>query len=157
MSDSSGTLYNKDAILEYLLPSDDPAVESLKADQQKIMKDRIKGLKDMVEVKFQVEEPAESGRTGSPSAQKWICPITNKTLGPAVKAVYIVPCGHAFAEVALKEVAETKCLQVSSIYPRFASFLTCSSVLNHIQLRTSSVSYLSLNRRRIDSQSERSH
>ena len=62
----------------------------------------------------------------------WVCPITGETLGPGPdalgigdgggggssgsggvnKAVYIVPCGHAFSEAVIREVAETRCLQV---------------------------------------------
>jgi hypothetical protein len=111
VSDYGGNLYNKDAILEYLLPSDDPADVALKADKAKILNGRVKSLKDVVEVKFEVEESQDGRKT-----QKWICPITNKALGYGVKAVYIVPCGHTFSEVALREIAETKCLQCGEAY-----------------------------------------
>jgi hypothetical protein len=60
----------------------------------------------VVEVKF--EEDAET--------KGWICPMTNKALGPGSKAVYLVPCGHAFSGVAVKEVAEEKCLQCGEAY-----------------------------------------
>ncbi|EXK24641.1 Replication termination factor 2 [Fusarium oxysporum] len=32
-----------------------------------------------------------------------------KELGPAVKSVYLVPCGHVFADVAMKEIQEKIC------------------------------------------------
>lgn len=115
VSDSSGKLYNKDSILEYLLPSDD---ESQKAEAEKILEGRVKSLKDVVEVKFEVDSGAESkeGRAngGTGRTEKWICPITNRELGPGAKAVYLVPCGHAFAGSVVKEVSGEVCLQVSS-------------------------------------------
>jgi hypothetical protein len=48
--------------------------------------------------------------------EKRICPITSKELGAHTKAVYIVPCGHAFSEAAIKEVADDTCLQCSESY-----------------------------------------
>ena len=102
VSDSQGNLYNKDAILEFLLPSEDPAIEAAKPEKARILGDRVKGLRDVVDVKFQVKE----------SEGTWVCPITDRVLGAGVKAVYIVPCGHAFSEVALREVSEKNCLQV---------------------------------------------
>ena len=105
VSDSGGRLYNKDAILEYLIPSDDPSDMVIRADKHKIVDGRVKGLKDIVEIKFQSE-----------ADDKWICPITNKPLGPGVKSAYLVPCGHAFSKIALKEVADTKCLQCGESY-----------------------------------------
>ena len=104
VSDSGGNLYNKDTILEYLIPSDDPADATFKADGDKILAGQVKSLKDVIEVKFQIEN------------DRWICPITSKPLGAAVKSAYLVPCGHAFSDMALKEVAETKCLQCGEDY-----------------------------------------
>ena len=68
----------------------------------------------MVEVKFEKEEVDEATNEEAP---QWICPITNKYLGPAVKAVYLVPCGHAFSEIAIKEASrENSCLQCGEPY-----------------------------------------
>ena len=84
-----------------------------KADQEKLLQGRVKGLKDVIEVKFQVDQEAKDGkRTSTPEKEPWVCPITNKVLGASVKSVYLVPCGHAFSELAIKEVTETNCLQV---------------------------------------------
>ncbi len=101
VSDALGTLYNKDAVLDRLLA----AGEDDKADLQargETFKDRLRSLRDVVEVKFETE----TGR------KKWMCPVTGKVLGPGVKAVYLVPCGHAFAESAIKEMPGESCLQV---------------------------------------------
>lgn len=110
VSDCAGTLYNKDAVLEYLLPADDPAEDPTKTDHEAVLGGRIKSLRDIVEVKFQVEQ--NDGGKG----EKRICPITSKELGPYTKAIYLVPCGHAFSESAIKEVAGDTCLQCNESF-----------------------------------------
>jgi hypothetical protein len=110
VSDCSGTLYNKDAVLEYLLPVDDPTEDPTKMDHEGVLGGRIKSLRDVVEVKFQIEQ----NKAGK--GEKRICPITSKELGPYTKAVYLVPCGHAFSDSAIKEVAGDTCLQCNEPY-----------------------------------------
>ncbi|CZR61229.1 uncharacterized protein PAC_11125 [Phialocephala subalpina] len=100
VSDSSGTLYNKDSIIEYLLPAD-PDVSNKEKDE--VLQGKVKGLRDVVEVKFTVvKEGKEEMR---------VCPITSKELGAHTKAVYLVPCGHAFSEVAIREVKGEACVE----------------------------------------------
>ena len=113
VSDGLGSLYNKAAVLSHLLDlsKEDKSKEHFIA-QGNAFKDRIRGLKDVVEVNFE-----ENQRQNSESSQ-WICPITNKILGPGTKAVYIVPCGHAFAETVVKEMEGSQCLQCSESYAR---------------------------------------
>ncbi|RMZ71519.1 Replication termination factor 2 [Pyrenophora seminiperda CCB06] len=113
VSDAAGFLYNKDSIIEFLLKDDGDAekaemkkVGGVKDSELGTFGDRVKGLKDVVEVKFEVEEK-ESGVVG---AEKWKCPITGAALGPGSKGVYIVPCGHAFAGSTIKEIAGSACL-----------------------------------------------
>ncbi|KAF2204987.1 DUF602-domain-containing protein [Delitschia confertaspora ATCC 74209] len=115
VSDSAGNLYNKDSILEFLLPSEDGEVKKEKAEE--VLGGRVKSLKDVVEVKFEVDESEEKAPNGGTGRmEKWICPITNKELGPGAKAVYLVPCGHAFAGSVVKEVSEQICLQCNEPY-----------------------------------------
>ncbi|EEH04441.1 DUF602 domain-containing protein [Histoplasma capsulatum G186AR] len=109
VSDSSGTLYNKDAILKFLLPADDTEDISSKADCEEILKGRVKGLRDIVEVKFEIDD-------GGDGKKRRVCPITRKELGPNVKSVYLVPCGHAFSEEAIREMKSDKCLQCNEGY-----------------------------------------
>jgi Rtf2 RING-finger len=101
-------LYNKDAVLQYLLPAEASTLN--KEDCDKLLQGRIKSLKDVVEVLFEVD-----GKE-SLEKEKWICPVTSKELGPAVKAVYLVPCGHAFSQEAIKEMKTEQCLQCSQPY-----------------------------------------
>lgn len=105
MSDAVGNLYNKDAVLESLIANG--------GSDTRISKEEvgIASLRDVVEVKFQTEE-SEDEQPPSSASPRFICPVTNKLLGPAVKAVYLIPCGHAFSEGAIKEISGDVCLQV---------------------------------------------
>ncbi|KAH7088346.1 Rtf2 RING-finger-domain-containing protein [Paraphoma chrysanthemicola] len=125
VSDAAGLLYNKDSIIEYLLK---PDTDREKDEMRKVggvkgaeggfaelgaFGDRVKALKDVVEVKFEV---VEGQRELSARGEKWVCPITGTELGPGAKACYIVPCGHAFRGSVVKEVGEGKCLQCNESY-----------------------------------------
>lgn len=110
VSDSLGTLYNKDSLLEFLL-AEEGSVE--KVEGEKVLGGRVKSLKDVVEVKFEVDAEAEADKsTGAGRREKWVCPVTRVEMGPAAKAVYVVPCGHAFAGNVVREVEEKICVQV---------------------------------------------
>ncbi|EXJ57962.1 hypothetical protein A1O7_05385 [Cladophialophora yegresii CBS 114405] len=109
VSDYSGDLYNKDAIIQFLLPAEAISVD--KEEYEKFIQGRIKSLKDVVEVLFETEYDEET------RSERWICPVTSKALGPNVKAVYLVPCGHAFSHEAIKEMkSEGKCVQCTTPY-----------------------------------------
>ena len=112
VSDSAGTLYNKDTIIEFLLKGED---DVQKGEWEKVLGGRVKGLKDVVEVKFQVDD-AEGNKEEGDRKERWVCPITGKELGPGAKAVYLVPCGHAFAGSVVKEVQGETCLQCNQVY-----------------------------------------
>ncbi|EGD94676.1 hypothetical protein TESG_02184 [Trichophyton tonsurans CBS 112818] len=82
VSDAVGNLYNKDAILQYLLPGDDSEAISAKADCDEVLQGRVKSLRDVVELKFDVDgnlDVPNGGRKG-----RWICPVTQKELGPKI-------------------------------------------------------------------------
>lgn len=116
VSDWSGKLFNKDAVLESLIAGtgDKPEFEAHK--EGEIEDVRIGSIRDVMEVKL-VSEEAGDEKESKKSATRWVCPITNKSLGPGIKAVYLVPCGHAFAETALKELSADACLQVNRTLP----------------------------------------
>ena len=110
VSDGLGTLYNKAAVLDHLLAltQEDADMDTLRK-RGEAFKDRIRSLKDVVEVRFESDK-AES------SAFRFFCPITNKTLGPGTRAIYLVPCGHAFVDSVVKEMVGERCLQCNNIY-----------------------------------------
>ncbi|KAK4981493.1 Replication termination factor 2 [Elasticomyces elasticus] len=117
VSDSLGKLYNKDTILEYLLGEGE---EASKSEADGILQGNVKALRDVVEVKFEVDKEATEKGDGSVKVEVWKCPITNDRLGSGTKSVYLVPCGHAFSARAIKEVARDveseRCLQCSEPY-----------------------------------------
>jgi hypothetical protein len=103
--------------LKYLLPSEEIEGISSKADCEEILCGRVKGLRDVVELKFEID--TEQGQHPSAKHDKregWICPVTAKQLGPNVKAVYLVPCGHVFSEEAIRQLKDDKCLQCNESY-----------------------------------------
>jgi hypothetical protein len=110
VSDCAGVLYNKDAIIEHLLPSDDVSQDAKKSEQDEVLGGRVRSLRDVVEVKF------ETVKDESTKDEKHMCPITSKELGPTTKSVYLIPCGHAFSEVAIREVTGDVCLQCNESY-----------------------------------------
>lgn len=110
VSDCNGKLYNKDSIIEHLLPSEDDAK---KQEAEAVLQGTVKSLKDVVDVQFTVDSSNEEKRNGSMKTEQWKCPITNERLGVDAKAVYIVPCGHAFSASAVKEVSGESCMTVS--------------------------------------------
>jgi len=99
VSDWRGRLYNYEAILKGLMPTDEPA-EVTPASLG------ITSLRDVQKLKF------------SKSGDKWACPISMKEMGPSTKAVYLVPCGHVFAEVAITEIQESTCPECSEAFER---------------------------------------
>lgn len=119
VSDSVGNLYNKDAILRFLLPGDEADGISSKADCEEILCGRVKGLRDVVELKFEVDTEREAHPANGKQDKRegWICPVTAKQLGPNVKSVYLVPCGHVFSEEAIRQLKGDKCLQVCYLSP----------------------------------------
>ncbi|WEW59063.1 Replication termination factor 2 [Emydomyces testavorans] len=114
VSDSVGNLYNKDTILRFLIPGDDLEGIRSKADCEEILCGRVKSLRDVVEVKFEAD--GDAADTEEQKKKQFVCPVTNKALGPSVKSVYLVPCGHAFSEEAIREMKSDKCLQCNESY-----------------------------------------
>jgi len=114
VSDSLGRLFNKDAVLEWLINPE------AFGDGEEVMKvASVKGLKDLVDVKFEVDKvDTVEGNGNGEKKEIWVCPVTKKELGPGSHAVYLVPCGHVFAESAVKEIKEEVCLVCSEPFTK---------------------------------------
>lgn len=101
-SDWRGRLYNYESILKGLVPSVDGAdEEQANGHDMTFASTGIRSLRDIVRLRFKRYKPA-----GSKEKEIWACPVSLKELGPATRAVYVVPCGHVFAEVAIKEITD---------------------------------------------------
>jgi hypothetical protein len=98
VSDYLGRLYNKDAIVQSLLPSTDAV---LNLDE---LGGRVKSLKDIVEVRFETKDG------------KYICPIQQQEIGPGTTSVYVVPCGHACSLKAVDTIESTECFVCGDAY-----------------------------------------
>lgn len=104
-SDWRGRLYNYESVLKGLIPSGDEdaedAADAANGHDMTFAQTGIKSLRDIVRLRFKRYKPA-----GAKEREVWACPVSLKELGPATKAVYIVPCGHVFAEVAIREIMD---------------------------------------------------
>ncbi|KAI2627652.1 DUF602-domain-containing protein [Hypoxylon sp. NC1633] len=110
VSDWRGRLYNYESVLQCLMPSssDSALPETQEAE---FARTGIKTLKDVIKLNI-------TTRTDEKSRLFATCPVSMKELGPATKAVYVVPCGHVFAEVAMKEISgtEKQCPECSAAF-----------------------------------------
>lgn len=117
-SDWRGRLYNYESILKGLIPGEvdaDSAMEKPNGHDMTFSSTGIRSLRDIVRLNFKRYKPA-----GSKDKEIWACPVSLKELGPSTKAVYIVPCGHVFAEVAIREIMdqEHNCPECSAAFEK---------------------------------------
>ena len=109
VSDWRGRLYNYESVLQNLMADGDGDDEGPTAADVSFASTGIKSLKDIVKVRFH-KDASPGGK------ERWACPVSMKEFGPGTKAVYLVPCGHAFAEVAIKEIGERRCPECSEAF-----------------------------------------
>lgn len=127
VSDWRGRLYNYETILERLMPSSGgneedssnhndnantpPGANSNGTSHEPLTfaLTGIKSLRDVVKLKFKRYFPPG----GDKNKPIFACPLSLKELGPGTKSVYLVPCGHVFAEVGIKTVQEELCPECS--------------------------------------------
>jgi len=102
---------------------------------------KVKALKDLVEVKFEKEVEvaavAVAGGDEKRGIERWVCPVSRKELGPGSRGCYLVPCGHAFAESAVREIKEEVCLVVClflSLLPSVRLFYPFYRIYHNIGL-----------------------
>lgn len=135
VSDWRGRLYNYETILSGLIPGDDAQETGGDPDNpgMTFSSTGIKSLRDVVKLKFKRYTPP-----GAKEKPVWACPVSLKELGPVTKSVYLVPCGHVFAEAAIKEIQEPTCPECSEPFERdnvIPILETESSELERLQQR----------------------
>ncbi|KXX80829.1 Replication termination factor 2 [Madurella mycetomatis] len=117
VSDWRGRLYNYESILKGLMPTGDdddttaPALVDGESPELTFASTGIKSLRDVVKLKFRRYTPP-----GTKGKEIWACPVSMKELGAATRAVYLVPCGHVFAEAAIKQIQEEICPECSEAF-----------------------------------------
>ncbi|KAI3321388.1 Rtf2 RING-finger-domain-containing protein [Xylariaceae sp. AK1471] len=98
VSDWRGRLYNYETVLRCLMPAASDSEESQQSQEAaEFARSGIRSLKDIVKLRFNLRKDEKRGEVRT-------CPLSMKELAPATRAVYVVPCGHVFAEVAMKEL-----------------------------------------------------
>ncbi|KLO17577.1 DUF602-domain-containing protein [Schizopora paradoxa] len=99
-----GKLYNKDALLEYLLD------KSAYGDGEEIC-GHIKSLKDVKTLKLSPNPapslPSEGSTNASAERAQFICPLNLKEMNGAQPFIYIATCGCVLSQAGLKAVATT--------------------------------------------------
>ncbi len=114
VSDWRGRLYNYESVLRGLMPggNDDesvaPALVNGESPELTFASTGIASLRDVVKLKFRRYSPPDSK-----DREVWACPVSLKELGPTTRAVYLVPCGHVFAEAAIRQIQEEACPECS--------------------------------------------
>jgi hypothetical protein len=114
VSDWRGRLYNYESVLKGLMPGGDGDADDARtlvtgeSPELTFASTGIKSLRDVVKLKFKRYVPP-----GTKEQDRWACPVSLKELGPATKAVYLVPCGHVFTEAAIKQIQEEVCPECS--------------------------------------------
>jgi len=113
-----GKLYNRDAVLEFLLD------RKAYGDGDLICK-HIKSLKDVVSL--QLEPNPSFSESHSPSltnhdqepVSRYVCPITMKEMNGKHRFVYLDTCGCVLSEQALKEIPSKTCIKCTNPFESF--------------------------------------
>jgi hypothetical protein len=143
VSDWRGRLYNYESVLRGLMPSGDdneataPTLAHGESPELSFTSTGIRSLRDVIKLKIKRYEPS-----ASKGQEVWACPVSLKELGPATKAVYLVPCGHVFADAAIKQIQEDICPECSEKFEArdVIPILPTENVdLNHLTERISSL------------------
>jgi hypothetical protein len=108
VSDWRGRLYNYETILRCLMPSssDDGEGDESRQSQEatEFARSGIRSLKDVVKLRFNIRKKDGGEKRGGGGKEILTCPLSMKELGANTRAVYVVPCGHVFAEIAMREL-----------------------------------------------------
>ncbi|KZV79868.1 DUF602-domain-containing protein [Exidia glandulosa HHB12029] len=96
-----GKLYNKDAVLEYLLD------KHAYGDGAEIC-GHIRSLKDVKTLQLTpnpTPSPSTTPEPGAPPRAHFVCPLSQKEMSGGVPFVYLATCGHVFSAGGLKALA----------------------------------------------------
>lgn len=119
VSDWRGRLYNYETVLRGLMPGASSDEQEREATKDKDTSDDLEasardltfadtGIRSIRDVVRLHGKPYKSTAASSSSTTRWQCPVTLKELGPGGKAVYVVPCGHVFSDLAVETILPDK-------------------------------------------------
>lgn len=97
-----GRLYNKDAVIEYLLNKESPNF---------LMLSHIRNLKDVVTLKLKLKDNVSNNE-----GYKFVCPVVGLEMNGKYRFFYIRTCGCVISERAIKEVKSQQCLVCNKPY-----------------------------------------
>ncbi|KAF9970948.1 hypothetical protein BGZ73_006188 [Actinomortierella ambigua] len=110
-----GRLYNRDAIIEFLLD------RSVYGDGDVICS-HIKSLKDIVALRLEPNPAVSEKHSSSPThvhqelPSQFICPVTRKEMNGKQRFVFIDTCGCVLSEQAMKEIPSKTCVQCGKAF-----------------------------------------
>ncbi|KAL4400652.1 Replication termination factor 2 [Malassezia pachydermatis] len=100
MIDRLGQLYNKEALIEYLLRKSTKTV----SEAETKVAGHIRGLKDVRQVQLHVN-PTHEAAGGDALYYPYACPLTQRVMNGKHKFVCLWPCGCVMSETGLRETA----------------------------------------------------
>ncbi|KAL1692214.1 DUF602-domain-containing protein [Schizophyllum commune] len=121
-----GKIYNKDAILEFLLD------RSTFGDGDTIC-GHIRSLKDIKQLKLTPNPATPSPGADDKEHPQFICPFTMKEMNGAVPFVYIHTCGCVFSRAGLKQVGSSEASSSSTDGPQLDVCPQCQKKYNRAQ------------------------
>ncbi|GJJ68573.1 hypothetical protein EMPS_00919 [Entomortierella parvispora] len=113
-----GKLYNRDAILEFLLD------RTAYGDGDKICQ-HIKSLKDVVTLQLEPNPSFSETQSNSLTdhdkepVARYVCPITMKEMNGKYRFVYLDTCGCVMSEQAMKEIPSKTCIKCTKPFESF--------------------------------------
>ena len=129
-----GRLYNKDAILEYLLESRDS--KSKDGYRRPSAVQHIRSLKDVKDLKFKTPEPdrEKSGSSTNSECQP-VCPITGLEMNGKHKFCFILSCGCVVSHKAIERVpSDERCLSCGKQFDPKMDIITINGDKNDVEL-----------------------
>ncbi|CAK7243743.1 MAG: Replication termination factor 2 [Sporothrix thermara] len=125
VSDWRGRIYNSETVLHRLM--DEKGMEAASAKQEReaaqdlsspasdkigqsmsFGETGIRSIRDVVRLKCHAYTPRDS------DLLRWQCPMTMRDIGLGARAVYLVPCGHVFSELAVDKFPDNSCVECST-------------------------------------------
>ncbi|TBU56195.1 Rtf2 RING-finger-domain-containing protein [Dichomitus squalens] len=107
-----GKLYNRDAILEFLLDRESFGAEG------EVVCGHIRSIKDVKTLKLthnaSKSPPSASSSESQPERAPFVCPLNFKEMNGVQPFVYLKPCGCVFSQSGLRAVAQSNTAPKSS-------------------------------------------